>query len=517
MQVVDARDACCQDTLASPIKKAAQSCAPGEVLEVLITPSFRHLLSKLAQEEQYAVLEEAEREDGVHVQIRSTAEPPAQVLKVEPVGGYPTEGGCFLQGNHYSPVGVVVLLNAPYGTLPAEVQGLPDSVDKLIRVAIETGAALAGTLQTENIGIEKIICNVVGNPNIRRLVLCGQEVSGHSSGSAFRALLLNGINAKRAIVGSQAVTPYLLNVPLEAIERFREQITLVDLTGEADPEVVGKAVWSCYQEKPTPFRDHVLYDPGAYAQQGIAATLSGKVPHPEAVEEWELEEVLRQIDAPEGQAGLGETAPTPEVGGKEAARSLGEARIRSFLRKQLRRLSEELADLAELLGEEGETTLPPRPTGLPNEPVAKPQPTPVVQAKPPEESPKVQESPALNYFTSQLRGFHNVLAGLEACDRDICHGGRSLPLAVVSTLKKLGRLRAALERATLPAEDKGGLTSKLEAYWKRLEALPQEPGPCQKTVGTCTIGPGCFAAAAADFIKLVKEPQLPPECQGGEA
>lgn len=43
---------------------------------------------------------------------------------------------------------------------------------RLVEVAIESGAALAGTLQTENIGIEKIIANVVANPNIRYLILC---------------------------------------------------------------------------------------------------------------------------------------------------------------------------------------------------------------------------------------------------------------------------------------------------------------------------------------------------------
>ncbi|MFQ5987941.1 MAG: hypothetical protein ACE5H6_03730, partial [Dehalococcoidia bacterium] len=164
MQLVDAREACCQDTLATPIRRAAQSCAPGEVLEVVITPSFKDLFSALAQQEQYTILEETAQEDGIHLKIRPTAEPPPQVLKVAAAEGYPTEEGCFLQGNHYSPVAVVVLLNAPYGTLPAEVQNVPPSIQDLVKIAIETGAALAGTLQTENIGIEKIVCNVVGNP-----------------------------------------------------------------------------------------------------------------------------------------------------------------------------------------------------------------------------------------------------------------------------------------------------------------------------------------------------------------
>ena len=135
------------------------------------------------------------------------------MLKVSPVADYPTEAGCFLRGNDYSPVTVVVLLNAPYGTLPPEVQSIPPEIEKLVRVAIETGAALSGTLQTENIGIEKIVCNVVGNPNIRYLVLCGKEVYGHNTGTALKALIKEGINDKRTIVGSQAVDPLPFQYP----------------------------------------------------------------------------------------------------------------------------------------------------------------------------------------------------------------------------------------------------------------------------------------------------------------
>jgi len=51
----------------------------------------------------------------------------------------------------------------------------PPEIEHLVRVAIESGAALAGTLQTENIGLEKVICNVVSNPNIRFLISPSQE------------------------------------------------------------------------------------------------------------------------------------------------------------------------------------------------------------------------------------------------------------------------------------------------------------------------------------------------------
>lgn len=382
------------------------------------------------------------------------------MLKVEPLPDYPTEAGCFLQGNHYSPVAVAVLLHAPYGTLPPNMQSIPAEIEKLVRVGVETGAALSGTLQTENIGVEKIVCNIVGNPNIRYLVLCGEEVAGHQAGSAVKALLRNGINQKRTIVGSQAATPYLFNIPLKAIDRFRKQITLVDLIGEMSPEVVGKAVWSCYQEEPTAFKGYRLYDVGAYPEPGISARLTGTVQHPEEVEEWELDDVLRQIEAAEREA----VPAMPERGVKEQMKELPEPTIFSFLRRQLLRISEELADLAQLLGKE-EIALRPSPEKAETRPVA------LVEEKP------AEESPAVLYFKNQLRGFPAVLAGLEACDQDICHGGKSLPLAVSRTIKRLESLKTGLGEVSVPARDKDSLMARLEAHLKRAEALPQEAGP----------------------------------------
>jgi hypothetical protein len=300
---------------------------------------------------------------------------------------------------------------------------------------------------------------------------------------------------------------------LEAIERFRKQVSLVDLVGEMDAEIISKAVWSCYQEEPTAFKEHMLHDPGAYSEAGISAALTGKVEHPEEIEEWELGDVLRKIKAGEAEPGVQPVTVKQEK--KEQVKELGETRIRSFLSKQLQRISEELRDLAELLGEQVEAPLAPPHTLWEREVPAEVKSGAVVKEKPVEKPVAVEEAPTLVYFKSQLRGFHNVLAGLEACDRDICHGGRSLPLAVVSTIKKLERLKAGLEEATIPAEDKANLMTKLQAYLERAEALPQELGPCQKTVGTCTVGEGCFASASADLVKLVKEPEPPAGIPGG--
>ena len=107
------------------------------------------------------------------------------ISKVKPSPEYPPEDGHYLRGNDYSPVAVVVMHNAPR----EEGKETPPEIEKLVKVAIETGAALAGTLQTANIGLEKLITNVVANTNIRFLILCGKEVDGHKSGDALIALI----------------------------------------------------------------------------------------------------------------------------------------------------------------------------------------------------------------------------------------------------------------------------------------------------------------------------------------
>jgi len=186
--------------------------------------------------------------------------------KVAPHPDYPPEEGRYLRGNDFSPVVVVVVLNKPEEEIPREIE-------ELVRVGVETGAALSGTVQTENIGFEKIICNIIANPNIRHAVLTGPESEGHLTGEAFKALLKNGVDEKKRIIGTKAPHQLLYNIPLGYIERFRKQISCIDLQFKGTPETVRKAVWSCYQEEPVEFEGLKLYDIGAYPE----APLSGKI------------------------------------------------------------------------------------------------------------------------------------------------------------------------------------------------------------------------------------------------
>ena len=207
------------------------------------------------------------------------------MLKVKPPDGYPPEEGRYVRGNDYSPVAVCVTLDTFDFAIPSEL-------NELVMAGTDSGAALSGMLQTENIGLEKMICNIAANPNIRYIVLCGRESPGHLPGESLLALKQNGVTETKQIIGTKAPTPHLYNIPLELIERFRNQIisviNLLCQPGERDtsvpglnPKVLEKAVWSCYQEEPVLFMGYTLYDIGAYPEPAICHKIASKLSQPQ--------------------------------------------------------------------------------------------------------------------------------------------------------------------------------------------------------------------------------------------
>lgn len=195
------------------------------------------------------------------------------MYKAETQADYPPEEGCYIRGNDRSPVAVLIILKWDQDKVPIEIE-------RLVRAGAESGAALSGTLQTENIGLEKVICNVVANPNIRYLVMGGPESPGHLIGDVIRALFAEGVDEKQRIIGTESPHPFLFNISREMIERFREQVTLVDLQFQQDPDLVRKAVWSCYQEEPVEFMGYQLSDPGAFEGVAMSGTITWKILQP---------------------------------------------------------------------------------------------------------------------------------------------------------------------------------------------------------------------------------------------
>lgn len=132
--------------------------------------------------------------------------------------------------------------------------------DPLARVAVVTlaspievkGAAIFGQCKTENLGVEKIVANVISNCNIRFLILCGLESRGHMPGNTILALHKNGIDDQGRIIGSEGAIPFIQNLPVEAIHRFQDQVELIDCIGLVDALQIEELVVS-YSQMSEPY------------------------------------------------------------------------------------------------------------------------------------------------------------------------------------------------------------------------------------------------------------------------
>lgn len=114
------------------------------------------------------------------------------------------------------------------------------SLDLLEALAAQkpAGLAIVGKTETENIGLDKIIKNVITNPALRVLLVCGRESEGHQSGRTLLALVENGVDSRGRVIGSPGKRPILRNVSPAEIEAFRDQVQVIDLIGCEEPEAI---------------------------------------------------------------------------------------------------------------------------------------------------------------------------------------------------------------------------------------------------------------------------------------
>ena len=129
------------------------------------------------------------------------------------------------------------------------------------------GVAIHGPDKTENIGIEKIITNIISNSNIRFVIAAGAEVPGHLSGESIMALYKNGLDpATRKIIGTKGAIPFIENLPDEAVARFRDQIVeVIDMMGVED-----------YGQLNAKVKELTAKDPGAYPEDPMVVKLGGE-------------------------------------------------------------------------------------------------------------------------------------------------------------------------------------------------------------------------------------------------
>ena len=144
--------------------------------------------------------------------------------KKSPASGWPITKGDFNSGDANSPVAVMTCGSH------LDEKGICDK-----------GAAICGSCKTENLGLEKVIANIISNPNIRFLLLCGTEVKGHLAGQTMEALHKNGVKDGR-VVGAEGAIPFIENLADDAIKRFQEQCELVNIMEAEDINAIAAKI-----------------------------------------------------------------------------------------------------------------------------------------------------------------------------------------------------------------------------------------------------------------------------------
>ncbi|MBP1946963.1 tetrahydromethanopterin S-methyltransferase subunit A [Methanobacterium petrolearium] len=188
--------------------------------------------------------------------------------KKEPAEGWPVINGDYVVGDPQSCVAGA--------TLASHIE----------EVLVDAGAAIAGPCKTENLGIEKMMANLISNPNIRFLVLCGSEVQGHITGQSIEALHANGVDPdKRKIVGATGAIPFIENIPDEAIQRFQQQLEIVSMIDVEDAAAIQSQVKECIEK-----------DPGAAEEEAMIIEVHEDEGEENGLDGESLEENITSID-----------------------------------------------------------------------------------------------------------------------------------------------------------------------------------------------------------------------------
>ena len=104
------------------------------------------------------------------------------------------------------------------------------------------GLAIVGKTETENIGVDKVIKNIITSPTLRYLIVAGSEPQGHLTGQTLLALAENGVDENGRVMGSTGKRPVLRNVSAVEIQAFREQVQVIDMIGRENPDEISSLI-----------------------------------------------------------------------------------------------------------------------------------------------------------------------------------------------------------------------------------------------------------------------------------
>lgn len=179
---------------------------------------------------------------------------------------FPLASDCTSEGKHYIE-GSWPPLRGDYAVGDPESRVAVATLASVMRIE---NAAISGTCKTENLGIEKIVANIISNSNIRFLLICGAESKGHLPGNTLKALHKNGLDEKGRIIGSKGAIPFIQNLASEAVKRFQAQIQLIDMIGLEDEEQIGLLVEE-YSRKGEPYPEEPFQAVKRRSRKGLSA------------------------------------------------------------------------------------------------------------------------------------------------------------------------------------------------------------------------------------------------------
>ena len=120
----------------------------------------------------------------------------------------------------------------------------PDLAEELIKKEPE-GLCIAGKTETENIGIEKVVQNIISNKSIKFLIIAGNEPEKHFSGDTLFSIWTNGVDENMKVINAKGRRPVLKNLDKNQIEAFRNQIQVFDMKNCEDVDAILQKVAEC--------------------------------------------------------------------------------------------------------------------------------------------------------------------------------------------------------------------------------------------------------------------------------
>lgn len=102
--------------------------------------------------------------------------------------------------------------------------------------------AAIGQLKTPGAGIDGIIRTCASNRAIRYLVVCGREMKEGVGGQALMNLIENGVDQRRSIISGPEGAKISDMIPIEEIDKFRKNLTLINLRGVVDPAKIQETI-----------------------------------------------------------------------------------------------------------------------------------------------------------------------------------------------------------------------------------------------------------------------------------